>query len=110
MPGGSKPKRAGAAYEAAVRDFLKRWWPDCERPALWGSRDRGDLINVPGWVIQCRCTPNRVDLAGAIEDAKVQAANNGGGRPVAVIKRKNHGVARSYVVLELETWAEIACP
>jgi hypothetical protein len=107
MPGGSKPKRAGAAYEAAVRDYLQaHGFPQCERPALWGRRDRGDLLGVDGFVVQVRNT-NRIDLAGAVDDAKVQAGNNGSGWPVAIVKRKGRGVGGSYVVMELETWAEM---
>lgn len=107
MSGGSAPRRAGTKFESACRDFIQTWgFPHCERAPLWGGHDRGDLLGIPGFVIQCRNTA-RLDLAGAIDDAKTQAANNGSGRPVAIIRRRGTSVAGAYVVMELCDWLEV---
>lgn len=102
----SVARAKGTAFESACRDVLKRWFPHCERAPLWGGADRGDLLGVPGFVIQCRNTKT-MDLAGALDDARKQAAHNGGGIPVAIVKRRGKHVRQAYVVMELADWAEL---
>lgn len=102
----NRPRQKGTAFESACRDYLKGFFPHCERAPLWGGADRGDLLGVPGMVIQCR-NRKMMDLAGAVDDAKAQAANNGSGVPVAIIKRRGMPVARAYVVMELADWARV---
>lgn len=100
------PRSRGTAFESTCRDYLQRWFPHCERAPLWGAKDKGDLLGIPGFVIQCRNTKT-IDLAGAIDDARAQADNNGRGLPVAIIKRRRKNVGQSYVVMELADWARL---
>lgn len=102
----TKARAKGTQFESACRDVLKTWFPYCERAPLWGGSDRGDLLGIPGFVIQCRNTKT-IDLAGALDDARKQAANNGGGVPVAIVKRRGVHASRAYVVMELTDWAEL---
>lgn len=105
-------KIRGTRWESAVRD----WWnarpmrptdgprPQLFRPALHGAQDKGDLYGLHGWTLQCRDTA-RIDLAGAVDDARKQAANAGTRFFAAIVKRRRKGVEEAYVVMPAEVWA-----
>jgi hypothetical protein len=99
-------KRLGTDHEVKVRDFLKaNGHPYCERLALSGSRDIGDLL-IPGIVIGCK-NEKRIDLAGYMDEIQVQKANAGAPLGVEIVKRRGYGIARAYAVLELADFAEV---
>jgi hypothetical protein len=96
-------KIRGTRWESAVRDFLTANGLPVFRPALHGSADKGDLFGIAGWTIQCRDTA-KIDLAGAMDDARTQAANAKTPAFVAIVKRRHKGVSQSYAVMPLEIW------
>lgn len=96
-----KNQRLGAAWEQAVADYFKdHGFPHCERRVTNGAKDRGDLSGIIGVVIECK-NEQRIDLSGYMDEVRVEKANAGVELGFAVIKRRNHGVDRAYVVMEL---------
>jgi hypothetical protein len=80
--------------------------PQLVRPALHGAQDKGDLFGLPGWTLQCRDTA-KIDLAGAVDDAREQAANAGTRWFAAIVKRRRKGVDQAYVVMPADVWADL---
>jgi Holliday junction resolvase len=103
----SAARRKGSAFEAEVVRYLaEHGFPDCERRVMGGSRDRGDIAGVSGWVLEAKAT-RTLDLAGAMTEAKREAVNAGTARYAAVLKRRSHPVSDAYVVLPLSVFAEL---
>lgn len=117
----NRSRAKGTAFETAVvrhlRDLLPR--TSVERLPLLGNADQGDLVVVDParlrhYVLEAKAT-QRIDLAGAVAQAAAEAANYAAARNLddgdvfgaAVIKRRNHSVNRSYVVMELDTFARL---
>ncbi len=105
----SNPAKAkGTALESAVRDFLKEHGISAYRPAQEGHKDTGDLHGVSPFIIQAK---NWRDLPAALREgvdgANKQRVNAGERWGVAAIKRPRKGVADTYVVMDLATFAEV---
>lgn len=93
-------KAAGRAWEKAIVDYLRlRGWPHAERRRLEGSRDRGDIAGIPGVVIEAKNT-KAISLAEFLDEAELEAMNDGAAYGAAWIKRRGHSTAASgYVVI-----------
>lgn len=103
----SKERRAGTAFAQAAAEFLAtHGHPYAERRALFGRNDKGDIGGVIGWVLECKAT-REIDLAGAVDEARVEARNAGTRLFAAVVKRRRKGIADAYVVMPLEVFAEL---
>jgi len=107
-------KRKGTAWERAVQDYLTAVMGCAvHRMPPSGSKDVGDLqfTDRDGdlVVIEAKAT-KALDLAGAVEEARAEAINAGAAYGVAVIKRRQHGVAAGYVVMTLADFAALAAP
>lgn len=101
-------KKAGTAWETEiVRRLIEEGWPHAERRRLAGAKDRGDIAGIAGVVIEAKNTA-RIDLAGAIEEARAEAINDGGSIGVAWIKRPKHTTAgNGYVVMTGATFIQL---
>ena len=74
-----RPKDIGTAGESAARRFLvDDGWPDCERRALTGNRDTGDLT-------VCR---RPLVIADWIEQTDTEAVHAGAVLGVLIVARK----------------------
>lgn len=106
-------KRKGTAWERAVQDYLNSAGIWTRRMPPSGAKDVGDLqfTDRDGAlvVVECKAT-KQIDLASAVREAQVESENAGAGYGVAVIKRRQHGVAEGYVVLSLADFAELVRP
>lgn len=104
-------KRKGTAWERAAQDFLNAQGADCRRMPPAGSKDVGDLqfTDRDGdlVVVECKAT-KALDIAGAVNEAQREAEQAGASYGVAVIKRRQHGVAAGYVVMSLADFAALA--
>jgi hypothetical protein len=88
-------------------EYLQRvGFPYAERRALSGVNDKGDVAGIPGVMIECKAE-RVIDLARYMNEVATEKANAGAQVGVAVIKRRNHGVDRAYVVLELCDFVEM---
>jgi hypothetical protein len=104
-------KRKGTAFESEVAAYLKAWFPLCERRALRGRFDGGDLAGLP-LTIECKATRD-IRLAEALNEAQAAAINNGDSIYCAVIKRRLKPVGDAYAVMPLRLLAELlsrGCP
>ena len=88
----NKPKRAGTAWEVAVRDYLKPRFPYIERLALGGIHDGGDFSGVPGWLIEAKVANSR-DRPGRLVDRGDGEGQPAGCRPA--VGRETPGRSRS---------------
>lgn len=104
----NRNKAKGSRWEAAVRDYLAaELGVRVERVAAGASEDRGDLVGVEGWAVECKDVA-RHDFAGWVDEATVEAANVGVGvLPVVVAKRRQRPVRDGYVVVPLWVWVEV---
>lgn len=100
----SRQRAKGTAFESAVVRVLAERFPHCERRALHGANDWGDLCGVPV-VVECKNT-RAIDLAGGCTEAEKAAARLGS-RWVAVFKRPRRNERHAYAVCSLEFMAEL---
>ena len=69
----SAAKAKGTAAETAVVRFLQaNGYPHCERRALAGAQDRGDVAGIPGIVIEVKAAA-RLELAAWVDEAVKEA-------------------------------------
>lgn len=101
-------KAKGTSFERHLADALRESgvFPEAERAPRWGSKDKGDLVNVLPFCIEAKATKH-IDLAGFLAEAEVEAGHAGADFPVVVIKRRMKPVLDSYVVMTLEDWLEL---
>jgi hypothetical protein len=114
----NKPKIAGTRFESAVVAYLREnGFPWAERRAQGGSNDRGDVAGVVPWTLELKAT-RQIDLAGAVDEAETEWLNEASksivkkwliahARYAAIIKRRNKGVDRSYVVMPLCVFVDL---
>lgn len=104
----SASKRKGTAAETAVVGYLREHgFPHAERRALEGCNDRGDVANVPGVVLEVKnCA--RMELAGWMDEARVEARNAEVDVFAVVHKRRGKGdPAEWFVTLPLSVFVEV---
>jgi hypothetical protein len=101
-------KRRGTAFESAVRDYFKAWgFPRCERRALTGAADQGDLTGIsPHVVIECK-DHGTLQLSVWLEEAQQEAINAGADWGAVVIKRRRRAVNEAYVLIGLADFTHI---
>jgi hypothetical protein len=69
----SASKDKGTAAETAVVRFLRaNGYPHCERRALAGAQDRGDVAGIPGLVVEVKAVA-RMELAGWLDEASSES-------------------------------------
>lgn len=102
----NRNKARGTAFETAGVDYLTaNGSPDAHRVALHGNQDRGD-VHLTEWALQFR-NLKTLDLAGAVDDARKQAAAAKKPHFAAVLKRRGKGIHGAYVVLPMEQFAVV---
>jgi predicted transcriptional regulator len=87
-------KQKGTRFETEVAEYL-----GVERRTLGGSKDRGDLAIV-NWALELKAT-REIDLASAIDEARVEAKNAKAPYFAAIVKRRRKGVSEAYFVMTL---------
>lgn len=105
-------KAAGSRFERQVADYLAATVDDrIDRRVKTGAKDRGDVVGVRAHgqrlVIECKNTV-RINLAGWIGEAHIQAGNDDALAGVVVHKR--HGVgdpAQQWVTMTLADLATL---
>ena len=96
----SKSKTKGSAWERAIVDYLRTvGWPFAERRLAGSTKDRGDIAGLVGVVIEAKNTA-RLDLAGWIEEADLERANDGAWLGIVWHKRRGKAsAADGYVTM-----------
>ncbi|SRR6266536_4623202 len=99
--------RAGPRFEQAVADFLaEHGFPYAERRVKNGRKDRGDIAGVIGWTLETKAL-KEMDLAGMMNEARDESANDGTSQYAGILKRRNKPIGEAYVVLPLHLFAEL---
>ena len=100
-------KRKGTTFEVAVRDHLDGAGVAAFRTAPAGARDEGDLL-VLDWdaILECKAT-KAIDLAGAVDEARIEAHHAHRRFGIAVIKRRMASIGKAYVVMELDAFVDL---
>lgn len=103
----SASRRKGTAWESAVVEYLQAaGFPHAERRALCGVNDKGDIAGIPGVMVECKAE-KAIDLAGYMDEVKVQTANAHAQVGVAVVKRRNRPAGDAYAVMPLSAFVEL---
>jgi Holliday junction resolvase len=94
-------KQKGTLFEREVAEFLQSTGhPLVERRTLSGKNDRGDLSGIPSWTFELKST-KELDLAGAVDEARVEAINAGTLWYAAIVKRRRRSIGEAYFVMPL---------
>jgi Holliday junction resolvase len=113
----SANKRKGSQWETDLVKYLRGRKFHAERLARTGRNDEGDVYLETGmhcFVVEAK-NAARIDLAGWSKEANVEAINYAKHReqphdtcvPVVVIKRRNSGTEKAYVVMSLENFSNL---
>lgn len=97
-PNGDK----GTKWETDVKRFFQQLWPHMIRRGKEGRFDRGEFANGPEMaLLECKDW-GRLDFPRFLREAGIEAINAGVRFPVAIVKRRKHGVERAYFLMENE--------
>lgn len=101
-------KKAGTSWESAiVKTLIAYGFSHAERRRLSGSKDRGDIAGIPGLVIEAKSVA-KLDLAGAVDEANVEALNASARIGVAWFKRRGKSSPLDgYVVMDGATFLRL---
>lgn len=104
----SANKARGTRWESAVVAFLvEHGWPHAERRALHGTNDLGDVVGIPGVVIEAK-SQARHSLAEWLTEAEVERDRAGARIGVAWFKKRGAtSPGRGYVLMSGETFVEL---
>lgn len=110
----SRQRALGTKRENDAVSVFSRLFPYCERRALRGKNDAGDLAGLP---IPVECKANVADIAAAIKEAK-EAAGRLGVRGYAAYvhargkpAREAYGVVHAWFLAELlRVWDDAGRP
>ena len=103
----NKSKVKGTTFEVAVCAWLRdHGFPHCERRALRGNKDCGDVAGIPGVVLELKAAKT-LSLSAWMDEVRVEKANANASIAACIVKRRSHSIAKSYVVMELEDFAKL---
>ncbi len=100
-------KRKGSRWEQRLADFLATaGHPRAERRVSNGTKDRGDISGVDGWVIEAKnCA--RIELAAWLDEAEREAKAAGVARFAVTFPRRNRPASEAFCVVPLWLLAEL---
>jgi hypothetical protein len=103
----NKPKAKGTAAESAVVSYLRTaGFPMCERLALQGGKDRGDVTGIPGIVVEVKAE-NVYTLSSWLQECRVEVENAKADFGFVAAKPRGVGNTRTdqwYAVMNLKPW------
>ena len=113
-------KRKGADFETDVEAYFLGKGIPAMRMVKRGKDDQGDVLlraDRLAVVVECK-NEKTINLSGYVTEATTEAMNweaanvHAPDAPakvigVAAIKRRNHGVSKTYIVMEADEFAEI---
>lgn len=109
-------KRKGSGWEVELVDYFRGLDLVAERLRLSGTNDEGDLWFVKDnkfYIVEAKNTKG-FNPGVWIKEAVVEAQNWLTKRkstkpviPIVIAKRRQHGVGKAYVIMELDTFMEV---
>lgn len=111
-------KRKGAGFEIDLVQYLRDQGLDAERLTKTGRDDEGDaVIKVPDLAVVVEAKNEKtISLSRYVTEAHTEACNWVNHRspavpalvlPVAVVKRRQNPISKSYVVMEADYFARL---
>lgn len=94
-------KRKGSDFEIKLEAYLQSCMLPAKRQPARGKLDEGDIHLGDLWVIEAKAEKS-INLPGYLAELEVEMANAERPYGVVVVKRRNHQIGRSYVVMELD--------
>lgn len=104
--------RKGSSFERVVADYLIKAWDDrIDRRVKTGAKDKGDIANFRigphRLVIECK-NVKAMALSSWVEEARVEALNDGAIAGVVVHKRRGKGeAAEQFVTMTMDDFLAI---
>jgi Holliday junction resolvase len=105
--------RKGAQFETDVMRWLRENEAVAERLTKAGAKDEGDLyvfLKGKTYILELK-NRKKLDLPAFWDEAQVEARNYAKARGLnslpssfVVVKRRNHGIEKSWVIQDLEQW------
>ena len=108
-------KAKGTAWETMLVQTFRDEFGNCERLALNGTNDEGDLWfshDDHTFVIEAKAE-RAIDLARYVTEAELEASNWAKSRKAktpfwaAIVKRRNHRVNKAYVVMTVDEFIRL---
>jgi hypothetical protein len=111
-----------AKFEERIADEFRRGgFPGAERMRV-KHPDRGDLLGIPDWTIECKSVAprqgrtcesckqpvGRFNMAAAMDQAAAARATNASPYSAVIRQRKNAPTGRTYVIVELSQFIPTA--
>lgn len=105
--------RKGAKFETDVMRWLREQGAVAERLTKAGAKDEGDLFVFVQGETSIFELKNRkkLDLPAFWDEAQVEAKNYAKARGLlslpsafVIVKRRNHGIEKSWVIQDLDQW------
>lgn len=101
-------KIKGSAYERDVVKAFRALGFDAERAYGAGRPDDVGDIEIAGVPVAIECkNTQRIDLAGHVDEARVEARNAGVELGVVIVKRRGRPANESYMVCQLDDGAQL---
>jgi hypothetical protein len=107
--------RKGAQFETDVMRWLRSAGAFCEKLALAGKADEGDLVAIIGGKQYILELKNRktISLPEFWREAEVEAENYAKARGLSevplhyiILKRRNAGIEKAWVIQDLQQWLD----
>lgn len=99
-------KQKGTAWETAVVALLNEGGIPCERRALKGKLDEGDVAGIPGWVLELK-NHRDLHLAGWLKELAAEQRNAGTLFGAVVIKQRGKAPDQAYVLTSMDVLLEL---
>lgn len=104
----SAAKRRGTSWETAIVTHLRaNGFPNVERRALNGAKDRGDIAGIPGVVIEAKAAKT-ITLAEWLDETEAERDNDNALYGALWVKRRGHASpGRAYVVMSGDDFVKL---
>lgn len=104
----SASKAKGTSAETAVVKYLlENGFPDVERRALQGAKDKGDIAGIPRTVVEVKAA-KRLELSEWLKELAEEIQNANAENGVLVVKRPRRGDAADwYAVMPFSEWVRL---
>lgn len=104
----SAAKQRGTAWETAIVTFLRdRGFPQVERRALNGAKDRGDIAGIPAVVIEAKAA-KAITLGPWLDETETERDNDRASYGACWIKRRGHtNPGRAFVVMSGDDFVKL---
>jgi Holliday junction resolvase len=111
-------KRKGATWETdLVEYFREKEFNPVERLRLSGTSDEGDLWlwapDIQSFIVVEAKNEKSFKLGPWVEEASIEVRNwikkrkSTPAIPIVIAKRRQHGIGKSFVIMELDTFTEV---